>query len=120
MSSEKLQSIAFKWIDAFNNHNLEQLLALYDDDAEHYSPNLKIKNPETNGKLTGKNNLRIWWKEAFETLPSLNYRPVTFTANSDRIFMEYIRTVDGQNETLVAEVLVIKEDRIIQSRVYLS
>lgn len=42
MTPEKLQSIAFKWFEAFNNHNLEQLLSLYDDDAEHFSPKLKI------------------------------------------------------------------------------
>jgi hypothetical protein len=44
MTPENLQSIAFKWFDAFNNHQLEQLLSLYDDDAEHYSPKLKIRN----------------------------------------------------------------------------
>lgn len=120
MSAEKLQNIAFKWIGAFNNHNLDQLLALYDDEATHYSPKLKIKNPETNGKLESKNNLRIWWQEAFETLPTLQYKPVTFTANSDRIFMEYIRIVEGENDTLVAEVLVVKDGKIIESRVYLG
>ena len=119
MSAEKLQNIAFKWIGAFNNHDLEQLMALYDDETEHYSPKLRIKNPETDGKLTGKNNLRIWWQEAFETLPSLQYKPVTFTANSDRIFMEYIRIVESENDTLVAEVLVVKDGKIIESRVYL-
>jgi hypothetical protein len=42
----------------------------------------------------------------------------SITANEDRVFMEYIRTVDGEDEMLVAEVLDIREDKIIASRVY--
>lgn len=118
MSPEKLQSIAFKWFDAFNNHNLEQLLALYDEDAEHFSPKLKIKKPETKGWVKGQNALREWWQEAFRLLPSLHYRVTSLTANSDRVFMEYVRTVEGETEMLVAEVLEIKDGKIVFSRVY--
>jgi hypothetical protein len=32
--------------------------------------------------------------------------------------MEYTRTVNGESDLLVAEVLDIKEDKIIASRVY--
>ena len=118
MTPENLQSIAFKWFDAFNNHNLEQLLALYDDDAEHFSPKLKIHKPETNGLIVGKNALRAWWQDAFDRLPSLNYKVTSLTANSDRIFMEYIRSVANENDLQVAEVLVVKAGKIVFSRVY--
>ena len=118
MTPENLQSIAFKWFDAFNNHQLEQLLSLYDDDAEHYSPKLKIRKPETKGMIIGKQALREWWQDAFDRLPSLNYKVTTLTANVDRVFMEYIRSVDGEENMLVAEVLIVKEGKIIASRVY--
>jgi len=118
MTPEKLQSIAFKWFDAFNSHNLEQLLSLYDDDAEHFSPKLKIRKPETNGLVTGKLALRDWWKDAFERLPTLNYQVTSLTANGDRVFMEYLRTVSGEENMLVAEVLEVKDGKIIASRVY--
>jgi len=32
--------------------------------------------------------------------------------------MEYVRTVQGESDMLVAEVLEIKEDKIVFSRVY--
>ena len=118
MSPENLQSIAFRWFDAFNNHNLEQLLSLYDEDAKHFSPKLKIRKPETNGFVEGKSALREWWKEAFERLPSLHYKVTSLTANSDRVFMEYVRNVDGEQDMLVAEVLEVKDGKIIFSRVY--
>lgn len=118
MTPEKLQSIAFKWFDAFNSHNLEQLLSLYDDDAEHFSPKLKIRKPETHGLVKGKQALRDWWQDAFNRLPTLHYKVTSLTANSDRVFMEYIRTVDGEEDMLVAEALVVKENKIVASRVY--
>nr|WP_315199663.1 nuclear transport factor 2 family protein [uncultured Flavobacterium sp.] len=118
MTPEKLQSIAFKWFEAFNNHNLEQLLSLYDDEAAHFSPKLKISRPETQGLLTGKEALRSWWQDAFDRLPSLHYKVTSLTANADRVFMEYIRAVEGDEDMRVAEVLVVKENKIVASRVY--
>ncbi|MBC7606229.1 MAG: nuclear transport factor 2 family protein [Burkholderiales bacterium] len=118
MSSQKNLSIAHKWFEAFNNHNLEQLLSLYDNDAEHFSPKLKIKKPETLGLVKGRQALHDWWQEAFERLPTLNYKVTSLTANTDRVFMEYLRTVANENEMLVAEVLEIKDEKIVFSRVY--
>lgn len=118
MTPEKLQSIAFKWFETFNNKELEKLLSLYDDDASHFSPKLKIHKPETNGFVTGKQALREWWQDAFDRLPSLSYKVTSLTANGDRVFMEYIRTVDNEQEMLIAEVLDIREDKIVASRVY--
>jgi hypothetical protein len=45
MTPEKLQSIAFKWFESFNNKELEKL-SLYDDDAVHFSPKLKMQHPK--------------------------------------------------------------------------
>jgi ketosteroid isomerase-like protein len=116
--TQKNLSIAHAWFEAFNAHNLEKLLSLYDDDAEHYSPKLKIRQPETNGLIVGKNALRNWWEDAFQRLPTLHYKVTSLTSDADRVFMEYIRKVDNESDMLIAEVLEIKEGKIIASRVY--
>jgi ketosteroid isomerase-like protein len=118
MSSGNNTAIAIKWFKAFNTHDLEALLSLYNDNAKHFSPKLKIRKPETNGFVQGKNALRGWWKDAFERLPTLNYTYTSLTADDDRVFMEYIRKVEGEEEMLVAEVLEIKDGLIAASRVY--
>lgn len=118
MTPEKNLSIAHLWFEAFNAHNLEKLLSLYDDEAQHYSPKLKIRLPETKGLVTGKDALSSWWKDSFDRLPTLHYKVTSLTANSERVFMEYIRTVDNEEEMLVAEILEIKDGKIIASRVY--
>lgn len=110
--------IATKWFQAFNDHNLEQLLALYHDEAEHYSPKLKIRQPETNGLVIGKSALRAWWQDSFDRLPTLSYKPTTFTANDQRVFMEYVRSVENEVDMLVGEVLEIADGLIVASRVY--
>jgi limonene-1,2-epoxide hydrolase len=79
---------------------------------------LKIRHPETQGLVTGKEALRSWWKDSFDRLPSLHYKVTSLTSNADRVFMEYVRTVENEDNILVAEVLEIKEGRIIASRVY--
>ena len=116
--NEAFIDIAKKWFHAFNEHDLEALLALYDDNALHFSPKLKIRQPETNGMVVGKDALRAWWKDAFERLPELHYSYTTLTANESRVFMEYVRKVPGEDDMLVAEVLEIKGDKIVASRVY--
>ena len=110
--------IAKKWLQAFNEHDLEKLLSLYDGDANHFSPKLKIRNPQTKGILKGKDALRYWWKEAFERFPDLFYQEKTITSNDDRVFMEYKRIVNGEENMNVAEVLEIKNGLIVASRVY--
>ena len=112
--------IAQLWFEAFNEHNLEKLLALYADDAQHYSPKLKLRQPETNGSIIGKNALRAWWKDSFERLPSLKYIPTRFIVDDTGVFMEYMRQVQGEEDMTVGEVLVIKNGQIVRSRVYHS
>jgi predicted SnoaL-like aldol condensation-catalyzing enzyme len=118
MSQEQLQSIAFRWFEAFNNKELEKLLSLYDEEASHYSPKLKIHQPESNGLVVGKGAIGHWWQDAFNRLPNLFYKVTSLTANGDRVVMEYIRQVENEEDLLVAEVLEIKNGKIISSRVY--
>lgn len=118
MDASQNEKIALKWFEAFNTHDLEALLSLYDDNARHFSPKLKIRRPETNGLVVGKDALRDWWRDAFDRLPSLQYNVTTLTANADRVFMEYVRKVDGEEDMLVAEVLEVKNGAIVASRVY--
>src|SRR5262245_38777581 len=116
--AHKNEEIAKQWFAAFNEHNLEKPLNLYHDNAVHYSPKLKIRQPETNGLVQGKDALRAWWKDSFDRLPTLKYTYTSLTSNDERVFMEYIRRVEGELDMLVAEVLEIKNGVIVASRVY--
>ena len=105
-------------MDAFNAHALEKLLLLYDDHAQHYSPKLKARQPETQGLIKGKAALRAWWQDAFDRLPSLRYEVLKLTADEEQVFMEYMRHVEGEEDLRVGEVLQIEKGHIVFSRVY--
>lgn len=118
MISDQNKQVALDWLKAFNLKKLDNLLSLYHAEAEHYSPKLKTRQPETKGLIKGKDLLKGWWQEAFERLPGLNYELVKLTADEDQVFIEYIRHVPGEEDLKVVEVLEIKNGLIIASRVY--
>jgi len=115
---EQNKQIALKWFEAFNTKALEDLLLLYHSDAKHYSPKLKIRQPDTLGWVAGKPALRAWWADAFERLPSLRYDLKNLIVNDHQVFMEYVRRVEGEEDLIVGEVLEISNGLIVASRVY--
>lgn len=118
MSADHNKTIAIKWFDAFNRKDIELLLNLYNDHAQHYSPKLKLKMPETEGLIKGKVELRNWWTDAFERIPDLKYELKRLVADSDSVFMEYTRYAKNDEPLQVAEVLDISGGLIQFSRVY--
>ena len=118
MMLSELRAVATKWFDAFNDHNLEELLSLYDENAQHYSPKLKIRHPESNGFIRGKDALRAWWKDAFNRLPTLNYEMTRLTPYENRVFMEYVRHVQGEGDLYVGEMLELENGKIVASSVF--
>ena len=118
MSNEQLISIANQWFDAFNAHDLEKLLSLYHDKAQHYSPKLKVRQPETKGLIAGKTAMRAWWRDSFDRLPTLQYEVLRLTPCENRVFMEYLRHVQGEEDLYVGEMLEVTDGFIVASAVF--
>ena len=116
--SAELREIAERWLDCFARRDLDGLLALYADDATHTSPKIRVRHPETGGVLRGKAAMRAWWQDSFDRLPSMRYEPSSFTADEHRVYMEYVRHVEGEAPYPVAEVLDISRGQIVASRVF--
>jgi 8-oxo-dGTP diphosphatase len=113
-----LTTVARRWLQHFNNKDLDALLALYADTAVHTSPKLREREPSTGGRISGKAALRAWWHDAFVRLPSLRYTERHVTTSNDRVFLEYVRSVDGQDDLVVAELFVVRHNRIVESHVF--
>ena len=118
MSSPSSVAIAEAWLRAFNARDLDALLSLYAEEAVHLSPKLREREPATGGRVTGKARLRAWWADAFARLPDLRYEPVSLCGDGERVWMEYRRLAPGSPDLMVAEVLMIRDGRIVESRVY--
>lgn len=118
MSSTKNREIAEAWMRAFNAYDVDALVALYAEDATHTSPKIRALHPETAGLLVGKAALAKWWKDSNARIPSLRYEAVAYTADDQRVFMEYLRHAPNEAPLPVAEVLEVRDGRIVASRVY--
>lgn len=113
-----LVAIAKRWLEAFNARDLDRLLALYADDAVHFSPKLRVSQSSTKGEIRGKAALRAWWADCFERLPGLRYEARSLTADAERVWMEYLRILPGEPPMAVAEVLEVRAGLIRASRVF--
>ena len=108
------------WLAAFNARDLDQLVGLYAEDAVHESPKLKIAKPETKGLITGRRALFEWWMSSFEKFPSLRYEAHRVSGSGDHVWLHYRRMAPGEPVYDVAELLLIKNGKIIRSAVFHS
>lgn len=112
------QGIAEAWLEAFNAHDVERLVALYDEACTHTSPKIRALHPNTGGKLVGKDALRTWWSDAMRRLPGLRYEATAITASPERVILEYVRHAPNEPPMFVAEAFDVAGGRIVASRVY--
>ena len=72
LSEENLRAFANEWLAAWNAHDLERILELYEPEFEFSSPVLAKRLPESRGRLRGKAAARAYWSAAFT--PGVNLR----------------------------------------------
>ena len=113
-----LTDLVRRWLACFDTKDVDTLVSLYAENARHYSPKLRVQRPETGGAIEGKAALHAWWKDAFTRLPELRYSETRITENGERACLEYERHVPGEPTMPVAEVFVVKDGQIVESRVY--
>lgn len=111
-------ALAHAWLAAFNAHDVDALVELYDPHCTHTSPKIRAAHPETGGKIVGKDALCAWWSGAIARIPSLRYESTAIVATIGCVIIEYVRHADGEPDMPVAEAFDVREGRIIASRVY--
>ncbi len=84
------------WIDVWNAHDLERILAHYTDDFEMTSPVIASRMGVASGTLKGKEKVGEYWSKGLAAFPGLKFTPraVTFSLNSVALFYE--SSIHGQ------------------------
>src|SRR5262249_25827614 len=118
MSAKENLAISRAWLEAFNAHDVDALVALYAPDATHTSPKIRAQHPESGGQLVGHAALARWWRDSNARIPGLRYEPTALTADDSRVFMEYLRHAPDTPPMPIAEVFEIRDGAIVASRVY--
>lgn len=97
-----IEEFAAEWIAAWNSHDIERILAHYEDAFEFSSPILARVNPASGGRLTGKAAARAYWSQGLAARPDLRFEAVTVLRGVQSAVI-YYKGLDGK---LCAEFFV--------------
>lgn len=80
---------AAAWIDAWNRHDLEAILAHYADDFEMRSPLIAQLAGEPSGRLGGKAAVGAYWETALQRMPDLRFTLLDVLVGVDSLLLHY-------------------------------
>jgi len=100
MDNAFAQQFAKEWIEAWNSHDLERVLAHYADDFEMNSPYVVQIAGEPSGRLKGKAAVGAYWAKALAMLPDLHFELISTLVGVNSITLYY----KGARDRLAAEV----------------
>ena len=83
------ERFAKEWVAAWNSHDLDRILAHYEDDFEMSSPIIRTLVGEPSGKLRGKAAVGAYWAKALQRSPHLHFRLVAALAGVDSVTVYY-------------------------------
>jgi ketosteroid isomerase-like protein len=103
-----------RWINAWNNKDLETVLSMFTEDIEFSSPKIKLIVPEFNSeKVNNKQDLKHYWSTALHKLTSLHFTPKEYFIKGNICVLEYIATFDGKTKFLSIEKSEFNDDNKI-------
>ena len=71
---EEAWQLANEWVAAWNAHDLDLIMAHYEDGVELTSPVAARLLGKPDGKVVGKANLRAYFQRGLEAFPELQFR----------------------------------------------
>ena len=111
MQKSFADSFAVDWIESWNAHDLERVLAHYSDDFAMSSPMIVQLGRERSGTLHGKAAVRAYWSAALERFPDLRFELISVLVGVGSITLCY----KGARGWLVAEVFHFGSDGTVTS-----
>lgn len=101
MATPDPKHYADQWVRAWNAHDVEAVLAHFNDDVLFTSPVAARVVPESGGVVRGKSALRDYWAAALAQLPNLKFEVIGVYRGESTLVINY-RNHRGE---LVNEVL---------------
>ena len=74
MTRDEAWNLANHWVAAWNSHDLDLIMAHYEDSIELTSPVAAQLFGASNGKVAGKASLRAYFQRGLEAHPELHFR----------------------------------------------
>ena len=105
---ERAQAVAAaqEWLDAWNAHDPERVVAHFTDDVVVHSPLAGQLRPGSNGVLHGKDEVLSYYRDGLAASSGLRFSLVEVCTGVEDITIVY----RNQRDTLVTEALTLNED----------
>lgn len=104
-----LAALGRTWIEAWNAHDLERVLTLYDEAAIMTSDRIPAMGFDASGTVRGKHALRAYWGKAFALLPELHFALIDLFVSPDSIVVFY----ENERGKRICEYLRVNEAGLI-------
>lgn len=112
ISPDDAQTFAREWVKAWNDHDLEAILAHYAEDVVFHSPRIRIVTGRNVDALNGKAALRDYWGKALDLARDLYFEVDQVFASSDALTILYT----NHRQQQVTETFVLGADgRVVRS-----
>jgi ketosteroid isomerase-like protein len=89
LTREFADRFASEWIEAWNGHDLDRILAHYSEDFVMSSPRIAVVAAEPTGVLKGKPAIGAYWKRALELTPTLHFELISTFVGADCVVLHY-------------------------------
>ena len=101
MTKEEARTLAGHWVAAWNAHDLDLILAHYEEAVELTSPVAAQLSGTPEGKVVGKASLKAYFRRGLETYPELHFRLVDVLCGVNSVVLYYT----NQKGTRTAEFM---------------
>jgi len=89
MTYDEGKKFAEHWVNAWNKHDLEEILSHYTDDFEMTSPLIQKLHGVATGTLKGKQAVGDYWRGALKKIPGLKFSLIAVTSGFDSVSIFY-------------------------------
>jgi ketosteroid isomerase-like protein len=95
-----------QWIDAWNSHDLERVLAFYAEDSEMTSDVIPLLGFDASGTLHGKDSIRAYWRKGLDMRPVLHFTLIDVYVSPDSLVVFY----ENERGAKICEYLRLNAD----------
>jgi ketosteroid isomerase-like protein len=106
LDRERAWKLAREWVDAWNAHDLEEILPHYSEDVVLVSPVAVERLGDPSGTVRGKAALREYFAMALRAYPALRFELRDVMWGVDSVVLYYA----NQRGSMTGEVMEIAED----------
>lgn len=110
-------SLAARWLAAWNERRLDDIMALYAPDATHTSDRVKLLGGES-ATVHGSAAIRDYFRRGLERYPDLHFEPISISEGLRTVVVEYTSHRVGERQNVVEVLQVDDSGAIACSRVY--